>query len=257
MAKIRVYDIPIRIFHWLLVCLFLFSFVVAKTFDDEQLIFSYHMLSGLLLSFALGYRIAWGLVGGHFSRFRHFQFSLSSLINYFKTVTDKNAVKYLGHNPASSWMTVAVFVCVIGLVSTGYMMTTGLKEDFEDIHEIFAIAFLVLGIAHILGMLVYWFFKKDFIFSSMIDGKKTTVNIDQKIPSDLMAGQKPHWVSAVVFVLYVFSAAQFLKNNFDPNTRILNLFGTQLTLGEGEAENEGQEAQGDHSDKDSDSSDED
>ena len=44
-----IYDLPTRIFHWLFAGLFLVSFTLAKTVDDESVLFSYHMLSGLLL----------------------------------------------------------------------------------------------------------------------------------------------------------------------------------------------------------------
>jgi cytochrome b len=234
MSRLRVYDLPTRIFHWSLVLLFVFSFVVAKNIEDDQLIYSYHMLSGLLLAFIVLYRIVWGFVGGHFSRFWNFEFSLKKLFNYFKSVTDKNAFKYLGHNPASSWMAASVILCALGLAGTGILMTTGSKPEFEDYHEILSTAFAVLAGLHIAGMILHGLVKKDPVFLSMIDGKKTTVNTDQQMPVAISRGQRQHWVSALIFTSYIFSVAQFLNNNFNSKTKVLNLFGNQLVLGEPE-----------------------
>ena len=61
MRTTLVYDLPTRLFHWLFSGLFLLSFVITKTVDDESLVFSYHMLSGLLLGGLVLWRVFWGV----------------------------------------------------------------------------------------------------------------------------------------------------------------------------------------------------
>lgn len=63
MKQTLIYDIPTRIFHWLFVALFLFSFLIAKNVDDESVLFSYHMISGILLTGIVLLRAFWGLMG--------------------------------------------------------------------------------------------------------------------------------------------------------------------------------------------------
>lgn len=52
-----VYDLPLRLFHWTFSGLFITAFLIAKTIDDDSVVFSCHMLAGLLLGFAVILRI--------------------------------------------------------------------------------------------------------------------------------------------------------------------------------------------------------
>jgi cytochrome b len=55
-----VYDLPLRFFHWLFAGLFLIGFTIAKTVDDESVLFNYHSLAGLTLGFLVLLRVVWG-----------------------------------------------------------------------------------------------------------------------------------------------------------------------------------------------------
>ncbi|MBK8205032.1 MAG: cytochrome b/b6 domain-containing protein [Bdellovibrionales bacterium] len=114
--------------------LFVTAFLIAKTVDDESLVFSYHMLAGLILGFTVLLRILWGVVGTKHSKFSSFALHPKSLVAYFSGILSGDKRRWFGHNPASSWATIAMFCFALGLGLTGYLMASGQKETFEHIH---------------------------------------------------------------------------------------------------------------------------
>lgn len=228
-----VYDLPLRLFHWLFAALFIVAFLVAKTVDDESLVFSYHMLAGLLLGFLVCLRIIWGFVGTQHSRFSGFALHPRDLLAYFKGILSGDKRKWAGHNPASSWAAIVMFALALGLGVTGYLMASGQKEAFEDVHELLANGFLVVVLMHIAGVVLHVLRHQDGIAMSMIDGAKGGVPSGETI-----ANSRP--VVAVVFLGLIAAFALHLAKNFNSQDRTLNFFGTVLQLGENE-ENEGAE----------------
>ncbi len=103
MNKVLIYDFPTRIFHWLFVSLFLSSYFIASQVDDESLVYSYHMLAGIVLSMMVVLRIIWGFVGTKYARFSEFHLRPKELISYFKEILSNKHSFWKGHNPASSW----------------------------------------------------------------------------------------------------------------------------------------------------------
>ncbi len=156
-----VYDLPTRIFHWLFAGLFVTAFLIAKTVDDESPTFSYHMLAGLLLGFTVLLRILWGVVGTKYSKFSSFALHPKSLVAYFSGILSGDKRRWAGHNPASSWATIAMLCFALGLGLTGYLMASGQKETFEDFHELLANGFLVTVLMHIAGVVLHALRRRD------------------------------------------------------------------------------------------------
>lgn len=231
-----VYDLPMRIFHWLFAGLFIAAFFIAKTIDDDSPVFSYHMLAGLLLGFTVLLRILWGFVGAKYSRFNSFALHPKDLVAYLMGILTGDKRKWPGHNPASSWAALAMFGLALGLGITGYLMASGQTEEFEDIHELFANGFLVVVLMHVAGVVVHSLRHQDAIALSMVHGEKKDVAITDGIPTS-----RPG--VAFLFAALVLIFATQLAGGFDSKTQTLNFFGTSLQLGEGE-ENESDE-QGD------------
>lgn len=222
-----VYDLPTRVFHWLFAGLFVTAFLIAKTVDDESPIFSYHMLAGLILGFTVLLRILWGVVGTKYSKFASFALRPKDLVAYFSGILSGDKQKWVGHNPASSWVTIAMLCFALGLGLTGYLMASGQKETFEDIHELLANGFLVTVLMHIAGVVLHALRHRDGIAMTMIDGKKKDVPVAEVI-SNSRSG------TALLFVGLVLIFATYLASNFDSLNRTLRFFGTNLQLGENE-----------------------
>lgn len=230
MRSTLVYDLPTRLFHGLFAILFLLSFTIAKTTDDESLLFSYHMLSGIVLAGLVLWRIIWGLIGSRHAKFSGFDLNPLNLKEYFLGILSGSKKRWTGHNPASSWAATIMFILALGLAITGYMMTTGYKESVEDTHEFMANAFITVVILHVAGIILHSLRHQDGIALSMIDGKKETSNLT----TTQIISARPF--AAVVLLTLVVSSAAYLYKNFNPQNRILTLLGQTLQLGENENE---------------------
>lgn len=241
-----IYDAPVRVFHWLLAGLFVTAFLIAKTVDDEAAAFSYHMLAGLLLTFTVVLRIVWGFIGTTHSRFSSFALQPRQLLEYFSGILSGDRRKWTGHNPASSWAALAMFGFAIGLGVTGFLMASGSKETYEDLHEIFANGFLIVVLLHVAGVVLHGLRHKDGLALSMVDGKKSGVDAQRTL-------SRSHGWAAVGILVLIVGFAGYLGRNFDPSTRNLRLFGTVLQLGESESaeghnQGEGTESEDSNSD---------
>jgi cytochrome b len=228
-----VYDLPIRIFHWLFASLFITAFLIAKNVDDESAVYSYHMLAGLLLGFTVLLRIIWGFVGTKYSRFDAFSLRPKDLALYFGGILSGDKRKWTGHNPASGWVTFLMFALALSLGLTGVLMTSGYKETFEDIHELLANGFLIVVLMHVAGVVLHAFRHKDGIGMAMIDGQKKEIPATEGI-----SNSRPG--AALLFLGLVVIFATYLAKNFDSQNRSLNFFGTTLQLGENEDDKGGE-----------------
>lgn len=227
-----VYDLPTRIFHWLFAGLFVTAFIIAKAIDDDSALYAYHMLSGIVLSSLVLMRVVWGFIGTRHARFQHFALKPVELIQYLKSIVSGEKKKWSGHNPASSWAALIMMFFALGLGLTGYLMTSGgEKEVYEDLHELFANAFLLTAIMHIAGVILHSIRYQDKIAFSMLDGRKQDVEATEVISSTQS-------FAGIILAVLIATFSVTLINNFNPQNQSLRLFGATLQLGEGE-ENEG------------------
>lgn len=229
-----VYDLPLRLFHWIFAGFFVMAFVIAKTIDDESPTYVYHMFAGFMLGFMVLLRVIWGLVGTKHARFSGFALDPKDVFSYFLGILKGEKRKWAGHNPASSWVALVMFFLALGLGLTGYLMTSGQKEAFEDIHEILANTFLVVVLMHVAGVIVHSLRYRDMIALSMIDGKKSEVS-----PAEVISSSRP--MIAVFFIVLLAIFANYLARSFDQQTQTLHAFGTVLQLGEDGEQNHGNE----------------
>lgn len=230
MKKTSVYDLPTRLFHWLFAFLFLAAFIITETVDDDRSLFSYHMLAGLTIVFLLILRFVWGFIGTTYARFSSFKLKPSELFQYFKDTIVAKTKRYLSHNPASSYAALTMFASAIGLAVTGVFMTTGNETDFyEEAHEILANLFLLTVVAHLVGIALHHFRHSDGLWSSMMDGKKKPLPGKKGITD-----MKP--IAGIIFIIITLLWIGYINGQYDRSTQTLDLFGTELTLGEEEHE---------------------
>ncbi len=227
MKNIRVYDFPTRIFHWLFAAYFIGAFFIAKTYDDDSIQYPYHMLMGLTLAYMVVLRILWGFVGGKYSKFNSFQLQPKMLVQYFKDLMTSKTQKTLGHNPASSWAAVTMMLLALGMATTGILMAKDMNKEFvEEIHEIFAYAFVVVVVGHVVGVIIHTIRHKEMIGLSMVTGNKKTEDVKA-------ISQPANWMAGIVFLVMIFIFLGYVSKNFDNKAGTLKIFGTTLQLGEG------------------------
>ncbi len=93
---IKVWDLPLRVFHWLLVV----GFFIAYLTEDELL--TVHVWAGYLVLGLLVFRLIWGFACNKYARFANFLCSPAKSYAYLKDAFALRARRYLGHNPAGA-----------------------------------------------------------------------------------------------------------------------------------------------------------
>ena len=167
--RILVWDIPTRLFHWLLAASFTGAFLTAESEQYRDV----HVALGYLLLALIGFRIVWGLVGTRYARFRSFAFRPSQVLSYLRSLLRGSPQHYVGHNPAGSWVIYGLLL--LGLLTgiTGYATYNELGGDaFEELHEAVASAMLALVALHVGGVIVSSLAHRENLVGSMLSGYK-------------------------------------------------------------------------------------
>ena len=115
-ARIRVWDLPTRIFHWALAAAVVFSFTTGKVGGSWM---AWHLKSGYVVLALLLFRLAWGIVGGHAARFANFIRGPRAFLAHAGSVVSRTARATSGHNPMGGWMVVLMLVILAAQAGTG------------------------------------------------------------------------------------------------------------------------------------------
>jgi cytochrome b len=172
-ARLRVWDLPTRVFHWTLVAAFGFAFISGESDNG----FAGHARAGFLILGLVAFRILWGFVGTRYSRFSALSLSPVQAIDYLRRLPTASRRRYLGHNPAASWAVVGLLGLVTATALTGWRMQATGSEALEEVHEVLAQATLALVIVHVVGALVSSYFHRENLIGAMITGWKKRLEV--------------------------------------------------------------------------------
>nr|MCU0941443.1 cytochrome b/b6 domain-containing protein [Hydrogenophaga sp.] len=81
MHTIRIWDLPTRLFHWLL-AFCVVGLVVTGNVGGAWM--EWHLRLGYAVVALLVFRVCWGFIGGRWSRFASFVYSPASLVRYLR-----------------------------------------------------------------------------------------------------------------------------------------------------------------------------
>lgn len=168
-TKVLIWDLPTRVFHWLLAASFLGAFVTAESerFRDVHVALGYTML-GLI-----GFRLLWGVIGTRYARFGSFAFGPRSVVRYVKSLFTRSPQHHPGHNPAGSWAIYALLALAVVTGLTGYAAYNDIGGDWgEELHEAIANAMLAVVFVHIAGVVVSSLIHRENLARAMISGYK-------------------------------------------------------------------------------------
>ena len=196
---IRVWDLPIRLFHWCLLIGIVLSFVTVKIGGNAM---EFHARVGYCVLTLIVFRVCWGLIGSHHARFINFVPSPKGLLNYLSG----KAKVGLGHNPLGALSVLAL------LFSIGLQAVTGLfaNDDiaFEgplakhvsnetvalltSIHHQNEKVLIVLIVVHLCAIFYYQKFKGENLIKPMLLGDKEIDPSEEVkyLPADLGRASK-------------------------------------------------------------------
>ena len=181
---VKVWDLFIRFFHWMLVLGFATAYLSGEFHYSEI-----HTLTGYALCLLVLARVYWGFKGSQYARFRSFIFSVSETRRYMRAMLAGHPGHYFGHNPAGALMVFALLVTVASLLVTGLLTLSVI--DFEGpllflanivsdeasyairhLHEFLSTVALVLVALHLIGVVSGSIQHKENLVRAMVTGKK-------------------------------------------------------------------------------------
>jgi cytochrome b len=180
---VQVWDLPLRLFHWVLVLLVVLQVVTARIGGNAL---EYHALGGYAILSLVLFRIAWGFLGGTHARFADFVRGPATALAQAKALMSNSAVVHRGHNPLGGWSVLAMLASLLIQASTGLFANDDVMMEgplvkhvsgrFSEIataaHDINAIVLLALISLHVLAVLFYLLGKKQNLIVPMLSGRK-------------------------------------------------------------------------------------
>ena len=191
---IRVWDLPIRLFHWLLVVCIAGSFVTINLGDE---FIQWHAYFGYSILTLLIFRIVWGFVGSTHARFTSFLPTKKAIFDYLSG----SSTRVLGHNPIGAISVFALIFVLCVQVLTGLFVddevsfqgplakyvSGSISSFLSEIHEGNQVVIYTLIAIHIAAIWYYKKFKGENLIKPMISGDKEIDPSEeaQYLPADL------------------------------------------------------------------------
>ncbi len=211
--SIKIWDLPVRVFHWALAIMTLMMFGSAKTEN-----FDIHILIGQCLVGLIIARICWGFIGSSNTRFSSFVFKPKEYLSYIRKLKQKKPSYQTGHSPIGSLAVILILVALVTQATTGliasdvdglyegpfaYYVTYELSRWASEFHVDHERWLLVLIIAHLLANAFYYFYKKDNLVRPMLSGSKQMPQSLEFISPQLASTRRGIVVALIVAVALV------------------------------------------------------
>lgn len=181
--RMRIWDLPVRLFHWLLVLL-----VGSAWWTAEEHLIGPHRLIGYTILTLVVFRLAWGFWGSTTARFSHFVRGPGGVASYIgNDLFRRGTVSGPGHNPLGGWSVIAMLALLLAQPLLGLFAidVDGLESgpfahfvSFDtgrwaaETHELVFNLLMVVIALHVLAILFYRVFKGENLVSSMFTGSR-------------------------------------------------------------------------------------
>lgn len=198
--SLLVWDLPVRLFHWLLVLALAGLWFTGEQGDDWL---TWHFYLGYFVLGLIIFRVLWGVFGTRYALFKHFIVSPIKAISSLKQQQDTP-----GHTPLGGYMALLLMMAVLlqavsGLFTSDEIFTDGpwrsvVGAEYQDLadwahHNLFTLIQIAAAI-HIAAAFYYLLFKKNNLIMAMINGKKM-IDEEQRIASSKL------WLALVMLLI--------------------------------------------------------
>lgn len=182
--RVVVWDLPTRLFHWLLVASVASCALTGFLLPAPWL--KLHFLAGFLLAGLLLFRLVWALLGPEHSRWSGFTPSPAAVIAHLKSVMAGRPEHSVGHNPAGGLMILGLLLVLSAIALTGLAALGGMFKQgplafalsfqsggmIKEAHELLANLLLAMAALHVAGVLLESRLLRESLILSMITGRK-------------------------------------------------------------------------------------
>lgn len=172
---IKVWSIPTRLMHWLLVS----SFGVAFYTRNSEMMRDIHVDAGYIAAAVIAVRLLLGFLMRDFSAFRRFPPNPGAGIAYLATLIRGKAKRYIGHNPAGAMAIYGMLLLGTVTVISGYMAFNAIplfswldEEQMKTVHNVAADGWTMVICGHLLGVLAGSLMHRENLPLAMITGNK-------------------------------------------------------------------------------------
>jgi cytochrome b len=208
---VQVWDLPVRLFHWSLVVLVVFSFTTGQLGGNWL---EWHFRSGYCILALVLSRIVWGLTGSQTARFSDFVHGPKRVLGYARSLLRGTTMFHTGHNPMGGLMVVSMLILLLVQATTGLfadddIATRGPLADkvsgamvsvFTTIHRINIKVILASVALHVGAVLFYLLAKKDNLIKPMITGARA---IPDDHPAPALSGHRPALIIVALAAAFV------------------------------------------------------
>ena len=177
--RIRVWDLPIRLFHWALATCIILGIIFVKIGGNA---IEWHAYCGYTALVLVLFRIIWGFVGSWHARFANFVPSPKSLFAYLQGQYDGG----LGHNPLGAFSVIALLLAILVQALTGLFADDDIFFQgplakyasnatiafLTSVHRFNQYIIFALIALHLAAIFFYQIYKKEHLIEPMITGDK-------------------------------------------------------------------------------------
>jgi cytochrome b len=178
-----VWDLPLRLFHWLFATSIIACWITAEAgFDWMQV----HFWLGYWTIGLLIFRVIWGFIGPRHARFSSFVATPAAMWRYLRSMTNGANITTVGHNPLGGIMVIAMLILVTiqsvtGLFATDEIVWSGpyspaVSKDtartLTTLHHTNFNWILAAVALHVTAIAFYGIVKKQNLIASMLTGHK-------------------------------------------------------------------------------------
>lgn len=180
----RVWDLPTRTFHWLLAACVIGSITSAYIGGNAM---AWHLRLGYAVFTLLAFRLLWGMVGGHWSRFANFTYAPATVVRYLRGHSHPDEHHEVGHNPLGALAVYALLGLLAlqvgsGLFADDEIATTGPLFKYVSDANSHALTrwhkgvgqwlIIALTLLHVGAILFYWAVRRHNLVRPMLSGDK-------------------------------------------------------------------------------------
>jgi cytochrome b len=191
-TPVKVWDAPVRLFHWALVLLVVFMYVSAQLKGDWM---TWHMRSGYAILALVFFRVLWGFAGSSTARFSSFLAGPAVCLRFAKRLLKREPVAFASHNPLGGWMVVGLLLALLVQAGTGLfanddiategplagLVSKEMSDRLSTIHYWNFNGLLLLAGLHIAAVLYHWGMMKENLIGAMFTGVK-------RLPAEVATG---------------------------------------------------------------------
>jgi len=182
--RVRIWDLPTRVFH-IVLALAVSGLVVTGEVGGNAM--QIHFLLGYLVLALVFFRLIWGVVGGHWSRFVNFVPGPAELIGYLQSLRVKQAAHNVGHNPLGALSVLGMLAALLLQVLSGFMSDDEISNsgpwvalvsgDWVSLAtqyhgDIGKVLLIILVLLHVVIVLFYKRVKNEDLITPMLTGDK-------------------------------------------------------------------------------------